>query len=301
MSTVRKMWKTVVAMILACIALPTVCHSAIVQLPSCLVPPEQADNNPLIAWVEVKIDSHGNFYAPWVSDVINWTALETYGVPVWARRFGPGVAGSWGVDYYTTAALEQKICARGKQIILQERSDFRGVKPKPYTLVRELQTVANTSDQQLYFLSSIGADTDFVLRGFVGGGWSSTSNEFRLPRAGDDLVPVHRFFGVVGTGTPSHLYTADEVEVANISSMAVAGGKLSYDGIVFMAPKAIATSDGVWTCSSANYAPVRRLYAPSNKPDVPARYRYVADESITMRMRAAGWQDQGAAFCALRD
>ena len=256
MSTVRKMWKTVVAMILACIALPTVCHSAIVQLPSCLVPPEQADNNPLIAWVEVKIDSHGNFYAPWVSDdqldgAGNlWCACVD--APLGSGRYwlvGRGLLHHCRTRTKDLCEGEANHCSGAKRFPRRRRSHIRWCE----------QTVANTSDQQLYFLSSVGADTDFVLRGFVGVAGLQRRMSFGCRVSATTSCLCIASLGLLEQ-VRRPIFTADEVEVANLRSMAVAGGKsLATTASYSWRQRQLLQAMVVWTCSSADYAPVRRL------------------------------------------
>ena len=270
------------------------------QIPSCTVPPELADSQPLIAWVDVEVDSHGNMFAGDVSDVINWTPLEVYGVPVWARR--QRAEGYWRVDYYTTTALEQKVCGVGRQIQFRDRSGLKGIQPRPYVVVKELRVSSPDPALQLFFLSSLGAEFDAILNGAIGGVWASSSNEFRLPRVADQIVPVHRFFGVLETGAaPSHFYTADEAEINALDRRIAAGARIFNEGAVFNAPRSSVQPDGTALCPSPDLVPVRRLYSSPKSLGAPAKYRYVTDASMALRLRASGWVDQGATFCALRD
>lgn len=300
MNFLRAKQRTFLAWFLAQFFLAIACHAALSpQLPSCTVLPDLAAKTLPSDWVVVEVDSNGNFYAGWASDVINWTALEQFGVPVWTIR--RRAAGYWTIEYYTTQALEQTVCRLSRQIVFKERGEFAGILPKAYTVVRELQTQSFDPEFQAFFLTSLGAEFDVVLNGAIGGVWASTANEFRLPRVASDLVPVYRFFGEFGGGAPSHFYTADASEVAAMLRLIADGAKVTNERVVFMAPAAVAQADGTSRCASADHVPVRRMYQAATKSGAPSKYRYVTDDSLARRMQASDWSDQGATFCALRD
>jgi hypothetical protein len=292
------------------------------QLPSCTVSGEEVAKVPEQNLVKVRLDSHGNFFAGSPLTSFYYTELDQFRMQPWTFRSGglgdyrSGIDDYWVVNYYTTASLEEKVCALGRKIAFSETRyngdkeyypTFEGVLPKPYTVVREFVAVAAGT----YFLSSLGHDTDYVIQGRAGFGWKMTPNSFRLPRTGNDLVPVLRFYGKGPGSEPSrHFYTADPTEYGGSpaallprlgSILAFDGATYNNEGVVFLAPRATLQSDGSFKCADAQTVPVTRLYLPPLSNSGASGYRYVTDASVVQSMRKKGWIDQGASFCALPD
>lgn len=294
----RSVWAVTVAFIMGASV-----SNASGALPSCTLDADQVALTAELDIVRVSVDSHGNFFAPVVLDVLNATFLDQYGVVPWAMRtFSEGFL---RVKYHTTAELETKVCAAGKKIVFDERrfgSDefaptFDAVAPKPYLSVRELAGIG----LGIYFLSALGADYDFVIDGGAGRGFSTTSGGFRLPRVGADLIPVHRFYGHPSGGAGSHFYTGDPTEFEAMQRRIERGERYTYEGVAFFAPRAVRQSDGSFACSSAELQPVNRLHLAPSKESGPFAYRYVLDIARAKSMQRQRWVNQGATFCALRE
>jgi Repeat of unknown function (DUF5648) len=281
-------------------------------LPTCAISPETAASLPSETVAPVRVDSHGNFFSGVVVTPFSITELDRFGVTYWAlRQFGEGYI---GVRYVTTKVLEEKICASGNKIVFSERSRdewprdkwFEGITPKPYLHVREFVGTHLFQETPprgvgLYFLSALGADSDFVFNGGAGQGFNTTSNSFRVPRDGEGMTAVHRFYGNSGNGLGAHFYTADDSEYASMLIAIANGANYHYEFVGFFAPRATRQSDGRFTCPSSGQTPVIRLHLAPTRTDDPFLYRYVTDPGLARAMQAKGWVNQGASFCALAD
>jgi hypothetical protein len=277
------------------------------QLPSCTVTGDQLSNVASEDWVFVQVDSHGNFYQ--IHDpLFGGTPLTRFGVPVW-HYVNFGFIPAY-YQFHQTKGLEEKVCAVGKKIVFRidvpraYGAQYIGVRPKPYIVIREFSALSRDPDAgtdhprrryDIYFLSAFGYESDLILD--VGVGLATSSNGFRLPRVGDDLVPVYRFYGSVDGVAPSHYYTADSSEIAAIRQSIASGAKYVEEGVAFFAPKATKTGSSV--CHSPDTVPVLRMYSPAAAVGDPQRYRYVTDTDLAQSMLNAGWINQGASFCAL--
>jgi Repeat of unknown function (DUF5648) len=279
-------------------------NGATSPLPSCAVDPGLAANVAEADLVRVSVDSHGNFFAPVIIvELLDATALDRFGVQYWTRRMW--AEGFMRVKYVTTETLESNVCTRGKKIVFDERRFgsrefgriFDAVTPKPYLEVRELAGI----EFGIYFLSSVGADYDFIINGGAGRGFATTSAGFRLPRVGTDLVAVHRFYGHPSGGIGSHFFTADPAEHAAMQQRIAAGERYVYEGIAFLAPRATKRSDGTVSCSATNLTPVLRVHLSPTSADGPLAYRYTTSGALAKSMQRWGWVDQSASFCALSE
>jgi Repeat of unknown function (DUF5648) len=306
----NSIWRSLFSL-LACVALAALSASAFSatnQLPSCTVTAEQVEKESIPAkdLVWVGVDSHGNFFAAWESSETRLTSLDQYGVPRWTS-LGNGSqrmqGGYWGLNFYATIALEEKICGIGKKVLFYERIydgsfygvTVNGILPKPHTLVNEVIY----PESRTYFLASLGAESDFILDGGAGRGWVTSSNGFRLPRAGDNLIPVHRFYGQARDGG-FHFYTVDVADIEMLQAITY-GARYTYEGVAFLAPRATRKIDGTYECSDAQTVPVARLRDGPPAENRPVSYRYVVNPKLAEIMVRRGWNDQGATFCALKD
>jgi len=104
-------------------------------------------------------------------------------------------------------------------------------------------------------------------------------------------VPVSRFYGTPGLGPNSHFYTANEAEAAGLMKP---GTGWTFEEIAFVAPLPDATTH---ECA-AGTLPVFRFYNGRFR-DNDSNHRYTASPDAAARMRAAGWIDEGIAFCSL--
>jgi hypothetical protein len=318
------LWRSFLSLVgsITVTAVPMSAFSATSQLPSCTVTTpkfEPVPGDPVggqrPVHLSVRVDSHGNFHATTSTDYPR-TQFDEFGVSSWkvlsyANR--GTLRGSLGINYYSASELEKKLCARGKYVAFYESWDdiFRieyvatadFILPKPHMVVRELANPVNGT----YFLSALGFESDFILSGGAGSGWVTTANGFRLPRVAEGVVPVHRFFGRAKNGIIEnigfHFYTADVTEFEEWQRMIASGAKLAYEGVAFLAPKAVKRVDGTYGCSDAQTVPVTRLLKrlpPVADPDRPFQYRYVVDPALA-RIMLSNWDNQGASFCALPD
>ena len=100
-------------------------------------------------------------------------------------------------------------------------------------------------------------------------------------------VPVCRFTGTPDLGPDSHFFTADDNECTVVKT----NPYWLYEGLAF---RALPPSSGV---CAAGMTPVVRFLWPGTEVAL-LRHRYVVDPAEAARMRAAGWLEEGAVFCA---
>lgn len=283
------------------------------QLPSCTVTASQPSAFAGVDVVYLNVDSHGNFYNT-TDNLLFVTPLSQFNVPVW--RTERTSVPQFEYRYYQTSALEATVCSSGKKIAFIEDSTssygsaFPGVLPKPYILIRELATTvrdaSGTPDRpgrtlEAHLLLAVASETNAVTNGAVGGRWVHTSNSFRVPRVGSDLVPVYRFFGGAPGRPPTHFYTADPAEIAAGRPASEPNTRFVNEGIAFYAKRRDVLNLGFEGCTGTDVVFVRRMHFSSPSPSEPARYRYVSDTALVEAMKARGWVDQGTSFCALSE
>lgn len=149
----------------------------------------------------------------------------------------------------------------------------------------------NRRDGQYFITADAGEITLLDDRG-LGPDWSRTGASFRAwPRdsAETGALPVCRFFGTPGFGPDSHFYTAYGNECAIVRN----DPHWIEEGVTFRArlPAAGACAAGDVTVS--------RLWRPGATVTA-SRHRYVVDSATAAAMQAAGWELEGAVFCAPR-
>ena len=143
---------------------------------------------------------------------------------------------------------------------------------------------------QHYFLTAVAAEADAIDRGAVGPGWVRTGLTFRaysIDTQAEDTLPVCRFFGTPGQGPSAHFFTADAAECALVRT----NPRWLYEGLAFR----VAVPAG-GQCA-ANTVPVVRFFWPGAIV-TEARHRYVKDAGELVRMRSAGWIEEGPVFCS---
>ena len=133
-------------------------------------------------------------------------------------------------------------------------------------------------------LTSNAIEATALERGQAGPGWERTGYRFQVVSFGfesDDQVDVCRFYSHVNN---SHFFTANAGEC---NALKAPGTGWIYEGIAFKvrAPR----SD----CGDAQ--PVYRLY--NNHPAGDVAHRYTSDPSVRSELIAAGWADEGVAWC----
>jgi hypothetical protein len=141
-----------------------------------------------------------------------------------------------------------------------------------------------------YFLTASPAEAAFIDAGGVGSGWVRTGFHFHAWTADNvasGAVPVCRFTGTPDLGPNSHFFTADDNECTVVK----ANPYWLYEGLAF---RALTPSGGA---CAAGMAPVVRFFWPGTEVAL-LRHRYVVDPAEAARMRAAGWIEEGAVFCA---
>jgi len=141
-----------------------------------------------------------------------------------------------------------------------------------------------------YFLTASPAEAAFIDAGGVGMGWLRTGFHFHSWTTDAVVpggVPVCRFMGTPNLGPSSHFFTADPTECALVLS----NRYWLFEGMAF---KILPTVAGL--CSSGTI-PVTRFFWPGSDVTL-IRHRYVVDAAEAQRMRAAGWIEEGAVFCA---
>lgn len=245
------------------------------QLPSCLrslLNPPAPGEAPIMLYV----DAFGNFFSPQFEGPL----------PVAPR-----------IAYLPDFALSE-LCARGFTITATSVNGLSGFTPKEYLIVMEFRE----DKSQIHYLAARGADADYIVGGNVGRTWRVTGLTFKLPRRAADLVPVHMFFGRFGSELPGHLYTADTDEYdRRMQEIAAGRASYTYERIAFYAPAATRGFNGEFTCSAAHLTPAYRFYKRASFATEAARYRFVADPVDVKPLERAGWINEGASFCVIRD
>lgn len=140
-----------------------------------------------------------------------------------------------------------------------------------------------------YFLTAVPEEALAIDAGAVGPGWKRTGYAFKayaVDTVVDGALPVCRFFGTPGVGPSAHFFTADAAECALVK----ANPRWLYEGLAF---RTQVPSHGL---CSANAVPVVRFFRPGMVV-TEARHRYVKDAAEIVRMRDAGWIEEGAVFC----
>lgn len=141
-----------------------------------------------------------------------------------------------------------------------------------------------------FFLTAVREEAEAIDRGVVGPSWTRTGQSFKSYPAestGGDAADVCRFFGTPGVGPSAHFYTADPAECALVTANAY----WRYEGIAFRARLPVAGQ-----CPAGTLA-VIRFFWPGDATTA-SRHRYVRDPAVLAGMRAAGWVEEGAVFCA---
>ena len=141
-----------------------------------------------------------------------------------------------------------------------------------------------------YFLTASLAEAAFIDAGGVGSGWMRTGFHFHawtVDNVASGAVPVCRFTGTPDLGPDSHFFTADDNECTVVKT----NPYWLYEGLAF---RALPPSSGV---CAAGMTPVVRFLWPGTEVAL-LRHRYVVDPAEAARMRAAGWLEEGAVFCA---
>jgi hypothetical protein len=125
-------------------------------------------------------------------------------------------------------------------------------------------------------------DGSEVADGRAGPGWYSTGQSFAVALPGDGGVPVCRFYAPAAN---THFFTASPSEC---EALKAPGSGWLFEKIAF---EAYVPSGG----NCRGLSPVYRLY--NNVPDRPI-HRYVASAVTQRDLVAAGWIDEGIAFCS---
>jgi len=136
-----------------------------------------------------------------------------------------------------------------------------------------------------HYLITNGAEEAAIRAGAAGPGWEPTGFGMEVLALGspgyETATPLCRFYSAVNN---SHFYTADGAECAALKDPR---SGLAFEGTPY---RVITTSAG--GCQ----APVYRLY--NNHGPGDEDHRYLGDAALRQKMIAAGWVDEGEAFCA---
>lgn len=141
-----------------------------------------------------------------------------------------------------------------------------------------------------YFLTAVAEEAAAIDAGKVGPGWVRTGFTFRayaVETQADGTLPACRFFGTPGQGPDAHFFTSDAAECALVR----ANPRWLYEGLAFRAAVPVNGQ-----CAGGT-APVVRFFRPGAVV-TDARHRYVKDAAEIVRMRSAGWIEEGAVFCS---
>lgn len=149
-----------------------------------------------------------------------------------------------------------------------------------------------------YFITGDEQEKQLVRSGGAGAGWTETGPTFNAwsdAWAGDGVY-VCRFYGDVRAGPNSHFYTASSGECRGLLALqqSVPDGlpRWNIEGYSFR----VGLPDGAGHCASG-LAPVYRAYNNGAARGVDSNHRFVVDRVLLQPMIAAGWKDEGIAFC----
>ena len=143
-----------------------------------------------------------------------------------------------------------------------------------------------------FFLASADLEIAGLDKGDAGPGWQRTGETITGLEAnycityGSNPTPLYRFYGTPGRGPNSHFFTADRRECG-----AVRGDRgWTYESAPF----------NVWAPVSNKCPPkstaFMRLYN-GRAAQNDSNHRYTTKSSIVDQMVAAGWKNEGVAFC----
>jgi len=156
-----------------------------------------------------------------------------------------------------------------------------------------------------YFYSANPGEIAAIDAGAAGPGWQKTGLLFSayksIAASGNEsfptcdkgpspCVPVSRFYGTPGLGPNSHFYTANPIEAAGLMKP---GTGWTFEETAFVLP----VPDAATGQCPQGTAAVHRFYNDrANQND--SNHRYTTSAETSALMRAAGWIDEGIAFCA---
>ena len=149
-----------------------------------------------------------------------------------------------------------------------------------------------------YFITADEVEKLLVRSGGAGAGWTETGQTFNAwsqAWAGDGVY-VCRFYGDASAGPNSHFYTASSDECRGLLALqqSVPDGRPRWniEGYSFR----VALPGAAGTCAPG-LVPVYRAYNNGAARGIDSNHRYVLDPALLQPMVAAGWKDEGTAFC----
>ena len=148
-----------------------------------------------------------------------------------------------------------------------------------------------------YFLTGDDFEKAFIRSGGAGAGWGETGQNFWAWSQGwlRDSVYVCRFYGDAARGPNSHFYSASSDECRALLSLqrATPDGQPRWnsEGYAF---RVGLPANGYCT---GTLLPVYRAYNNGFARHADGNHRYVVDRSLLAPLLAAGWVDEGVAFC----
>ena len=158
------------------------------------------------------------------------------------------------------------------------------------------------SQLQYYFRTADPIETGLLDSGVGGPHWQRTGDDFLAYPYNDhpaSATPVCRFYGSVDPGPNTHFYTADGVECVELSALFASiinprTPKLNYEKSSFAIERSRSAS------CDAGGRPVWRLFNNGTARGMMPNHRFTTSASERGRMLAAGWIDEGTAFCEAR-
>ncbi|QJR15937.1 hypothetical protein [Usitatibacter palustris] len=165
--------------------------------------------------------------------------------------------------------------------------------PRPTPELLKIVEFHHTA-QDIYFISALPAEIEWIDGGGAGGGWRRTGQAWftyaTTPGCADpEYNPVYRFFGTPGLGPANtHFYTARPDECGWLRNTQ----GWSYLTVAFGAKRPLVDIG----CPADAPVAVRRLYnnrAAQNR----SNHRYTSSDAIYAEMLAKGWLGEGVQFC----
>lgn len=153
-------------------------------------------------------------------------------------------------------------------------------------------------DLDHYFVTASDAEARGIDAGAAGPGWRRTGQIFRVwPLAAQaGTVPACRFYGSMAPGPNSHFFTTSPAECSGLIELQArtpaSQPRWNFEHYAFAAVPAEAGN------CPAGSVPVWRAYNNGFARGRDSNHRFVTDRNLIAPLVAAGWIDEGVAFCA---
>ena len=201
---------------------------------------------------------------------------------------------------YSLSARDGTIIASGEYAFVCPALDCVGprfARVIPFGTMYTFVTEFHNAGLDHYFLTGDDFEKAFIRSGGAGAGWVETGQNFWAWSQGwvRDSAYVCRFYGDAARGPNSHFYSASSDECRGLLALqrATPDGQPRWnsEGYAF---RVGLPADGHCT---GTLLPVYRAYNNGYVRHIDGNHRYVGDRSLLAPLLAAGWVEEGIAFC----